>query len=191
MRTRWQESRRGGGAADVTPERAITLLTMNAIDARLVNPNAGVASPKLQTAAQRVVALRENNRVQFTATGTGTGTGTEERTQGEWLQLVYCDVANEPVAGMMRDLLQDRGIPADRIRSTADASAPEDFGKLLDDCRMGQVSVLLTDTNSIVPGFMVHDHAIAVHYLDCPRNEWDLKMREGSGEGRKPGGSGR
>lgn len=152
--------------------RIVTDLSRAAIDVRLVDPaRNSTPSPKLQAAAQNIVASWMESRAHLAALGADSAVRSG-------LQLVFCDVGLKPLSDLMRGLLHSRGVPPGQIRSTAEAQSTDDLAELIADCRDGQASVLLAATQDIQLGWNVNRRAIAVHHLDCPAGVSDLNERE-------------
>ncbi|WP_416969399.1 AAA family ATPase [Streptomyces sp. 4F14] len=79
----------------------------------------------------------------------------------------------------LKDLLVERGIPADQIRFAQEARNAEEKEALWAACRRGQVAVVIGSTDTMGVGVNIQDRAIALHHLDCPWRPSDVTQREG------------
>ncbi len=100
------------------------------------------------------------------------------------LQLVFCDLGTPKpgewsVYQQLRDLLTERGIPAEQIAFIHDARDDKRKAELFAACRDGRIAVLVGSTDKMGIGTNVQARAVALHHLDCPWRPADLEQREG------------
>ncbi len=155
---------------------------MAALDLRLLGRDPG-EDAKLTAAANRIAATHHANA---------------ERTYGDSevvgsLQLVFSDLGTPNArsrtgAGLaggwnvydeLKQMLVDRGVPAERVRFVHDARNDKEKGELFAACRNGRVSVVLGSTEKMGVGTNVQARAVALHHLDCPWRPADIAQREG------------
>jgi hypothetical protein len=154
-----------------------------ALDLRLVDRDPGQHG-KLAVAANRIAATYHANRDRAYPDSDIAGA----------LQLVFCDLGT-PSAGArstladhepdwtvyeeLKQLLIDRGVPAEIIRFIHEARNDKEKGELFAAARNGRVAVLLGSTDKMGVGTNVQRRAIALHHLDCPWRPADIAQREG------------
>lgn len=107
------------------------------------------------------------------------------------LQVVFCDLGTpnpergDQVYGEVRRQLIEAGVPDRMIRLIHDARTPLELKRLLQQCRDGEVAVLLTSTEKAGTGVNIQDRLVAIHHLDAPWRPSDVEQRDGRGE--RPG----
>ena len=156
---------------------------MAALDLRLLGRDPG-PDTKLAIAADRIAATYRANLDRAYPDSDATG----------GLQLVFCDLGTPqprqrgtlPGAGPrwnaydeLKQLLIQRGVPADGIRYVHEARNDKEKGELFAAARNGRVSVLIGSTEKMGVGTNVQRRAIALHHLDCPWRPADIAQREG------------
>lgn len=165
--------------------RVATHGRMAALDLRLLGRDPG-EDGKLTAAANRIAAIHHANadrRYDDSATNTDVPGS---------LQIVFSDLgtpsARRGGAGLagdwnvydqLKDMLVNRGVPADRIRFVHDARNDKEKGELFAACRNGRISVLIGSTEKMGVGTNVQARAVALHHLDCPWRPADIAQREG------------
>ncbi|GAB2457964.1 helicase-related protein [Jatrophihabitans fulvus] len=100
------------------------------------------------------------------------------------LQLVLCDQGTPghdgPQSyGRLRILLDERGVPAERVRWVHSARTPAERAALFAACRDGAVSVLIGSTDTLGVGSNVQARLAALHHVDAPWRPSDIEQREG------------
>ncbi|GAA4554905.1 SNF2-related protein [Pseudonocardia xishanensis] len=151
-----------------------------ALDMRLVGQQAPPGESKIDVAADEIARIWQENRdnVYYEKKSTR-----EQPVRGA-LQLVFCDLSTPHperwnVYEALRELLVERGLPAQQIRFIHEARNDREKGELFEACRTGRVSVLVGSTAKMGVGTNVQDRAIALHHLDCPWRPADLAQRDG------------
>jgi N12 class adenine-specific DNA methylase len=102
------------------------------------------------------------------------------------LQLVFCDLG---VPGSerwdayrrLRDLLAERGVPVERVRSMQDARNDAEKARLFAAARAGHVSVLIGTTQMMGTGVNVQDRIVSLVHVDGPWRPADVTQRDGRG----------
>ncbi|MFD9248397.1 UvrD-helicase domain-containing protein [Streptomyces bottropensis] len=84
-----------------------------------------------------------------------------------------------PAYQEMKDLLIERGVPAEKIRFIHEAKNDAEKARLFADARNGKIAVLLGSTSKMGVGTNVQLRATALHHLDCPWRPADLEQRNG------------
>ncbi|MFJ5143041.1 UvrD-helicase domain-containing protein [Streptomyces sp. NPDC088707] len=84
-----------------------------------------------------------------------------------------------PAYQEMKELLIERGVPAEKIRFIHEAKNDAEKAQLFADARNGKISVLLGSTTKMGVGTNVQLRATALHHLDCPWRPADLEQRNG------------
>jgi len=79
----------------------------------------------------------------------------------------------------LKQLLIERGVPAEKIRYVHEARNDKEKGEMFAAARNGRISVLLGSTEKMGVGTNVQARAIALHHLDCPWRPADIAQREG------------
>ncbi|MDV8002868.1 DEAD/DEAH box helicase family protein [Rhodococcus sp. IEGM 1408] len=110
--------------------------------------------------------------------------GEESETRGG-LQIVFCDRSVPKKDGRwniyegIKGELVAGGLPADQIAFVHDYPKPDDKAALFQQCRNGQISVLIGSTEKMGTGTNVQTRAVALHHVDVPWRPADLEQREG------------
>ena len=101
-------------------------------------------------------------------------------------QLVFCDLSTPQANGRwfsvyndVREKLIARGIPADQIAFTQDATTTHPKRCSSRSVREGRVRVLLGSTAKMGEGTNVQTRLVALHHLDAPWRPADIEQREG------------
>jgi len=155
---------------------------MAALDLRLLGRDPG-EDAKLAHAATRMAAIHHANADRAYPGSDVPGP----------LQIVFCDLGTPSArsrvgAGLsagwnaydeVKQLLIDRGVPAEQIRYVHEARNDKEKGELFAAARNGRISVLLGSTEKMGVGTNVQPRAIALHHLDCPWRPADIAQREG------------
>ncbi|WP_375481062.1 helicase-related protein [uncultured Jatrophihabitans sp.] len=164
--------------------RVATHGRMGALDLRLLGrePVPGDRDGKLTVAANRIAATHHANAERRYSDSNVLGA----------LQLVFSDLGTPSARGRgtglagnwnvydeLKQLLVDRGVPAEQIRFVHDARNDKEKGELFAACRNGRVSVLIGSTEKMGVGTNVQARAVALHHLDCPWRPADIAQREG------------
>ncbi|WP_192496686.1 helicase-related protein [Pseudoclavibacter sp. CFCC 13796] len=143
-----------------------------ALDPQLVALDA--TSPKVNAAADEIARIWDDTH--------------DRRYRGRQapgaLQIVFCDLgtpgdSGTQTYGRLRSALVERGVPADRVRFIHEASTGRQRDALFQQCRDGQVSVLIGSTEKMGTGANIQDRAVAVHHMDPPWRPSDITQREG------------
>jgi hypothetical protein len=155
---------------------------MAALDLRLLPHEFYAALPapdpgertKLDVAADRIAAIHHEHAERSYP---------NHPTRGA-LQLVFCDLGTPDGAGWnayseLRQLLVDRGVPAETVRFMHEARNDREKGELFAAARTGRISVLIGSTEKMGVGTNVQARAIALHHLECPWRPADLAQRDG------------
>ncbi|GHP00684.1 hypothetical protein KSF_107310 [Reticulibacter mediterranei] len=102
------------------------------------------------------------------------------------LQIGFCDMGTphaekgEQVYGEIKRLLVEKGIPAAGIRyvhEAGDNAAAKEA--LFEQCRTGQVAILLGSTKKLGTGTNIQTRCAAVHHCDAPWRPDEVEQREG------------
>jgi N12 class adenine-specific DNA methylase len=165
--------------------RVATHGRMAALDLRLLGRDPGEDS-KLTAAANRIAAIHHAN-----AERRYDDPATNSDLPGS-LQIVFSDLGTPNphyggtglagewnVYDQLKDMLIDRGVPAERIRFVHDARNDKQKAELFAACRNGRISVLIGSTEKMGVGTNVQARAVALHHLDCPWRPADIAQREG------------
>jgi N12 class adenine-specific DNA methylase len=108
------------------------------------------------------------------------------------LQIGFCDMGTpnqkkgDQVYGELKRLLIQKGIPAQGIRfvhETGDSDAAK--ARLFEQCRTGEVAILLGSTAKLGTGTNIQTRCAAIHHCDAPWRPDEVKQREGRGQ--RPG----
>ena len=99
------------------------------------------------------------------------------------IQLVFCDIST-PKEGFniydeLKDLLIAMGLDKHQVKFVHDANTETQRELLFDDCRDGEVSVLIGSTFKMGTGVNVQKRLVAIHHLDVPWRPADMVQREG------------
>ena len=108
------------------------------------------------------------------------------------LQIGFCDlgtpnnVKGDQVYGQIKRLLVEKGIPAQGIRFIHEAG-DSDAAKavLFEQCRTGEVAILLGSTAKLGTGTNIQTRCAAIHHCDAPWRPDEVEQREGRGQ--RPG----
>jgi N12 class adenine-specific DNA methylase len=155
---------------------------MAALDLRLLGRYPG-DDAKLAAAATRIAGIHHANADRAYPDSDVAGS----------LQIVFCDLgtpsarsrsASSLSAGWnaydeLKQLLVERGVPAEKIRYVHEARNDKEKGEMFAAARNGRISVLLGSTEKMGVGTNVQARAIALHHLDCPWRPADIAQREG------------
>ncbi|WP_240498128.1 helicase-related protein [Williamsia sp. 1135] len=108
---------------------------------------------------------------------------TSPRTGG--LQIVFCDRSTPKTDGSfsiydeIRDELVAGGMDPASIRYIHDYPKASEKARLFEQCRNGEVSVILGSTEKMGTGTNIQTRATALHHVDAPWRPADLEQREG------------
>ncbi len=98
-------------------------------------------------------------------------------------QLIFCDSSTPKkefnLYDELRTLLQERGIPEERIAYIHDANTEKRRETLFEKVRKGKIRILIGSTFKLGLGVNVQDKLIALHHLDVPWRPADMTQREG------------
>ena len=157
-----------------------------ALDMRLVGVEPGrddlfPVPTKLDTAADRIHSIWQTHRNDTYTAGPDS---TEEHPTPGSLQIVFCDLGTPTGSGFdvyshLRGLLAERGMDPSRVKFIHDAPNDRKKALLFEQCRTGQVDVLIGSTSKMGVGTNIQDRAVALHHLDCPWRPADIEQREG------------
>lgn len=157
-----------------------------ALDLRLVGiePERGAmpTPTKIETAADRIHSVWQTHRAD-TYPLTGDPADGEHPQPGS-LQIVFCDLGTPTGKSWnayehLREQLTDRGMDPSRVRFIHEASNDRKKALLFEQCRTGQVDVLIGSTSKMGVGTNIQTRAVALHHLDCPWRPADIEQREG------------
>ncbi|KIF04136.1 hypothetical protein PL81_20180 [Streptomyces sp. RSD-27] len=84
-----------------------------------------------------------------------------------------------PAYQELKELLVERGVPADKVRFIHEAKNDAEKARLFHDARTGKIAVLVGSTAKMGTGTNVQLRATALHHLDCPWRPADLEQRNG------------
>lgn len=98
-------------------------------------------------------------------------------------QLVFCDIGTPKsefnVYDCLKDMLVQRGIPAEQISFVHDATSDGKRAKLFDAVNKGTVRILIGSTFKLGTGVNVQEKLVAIHHLDVPWRPSDMVQRDG------------
>ncbi|WP_170211518.1 helicase-related protein [Thermosporothrix hazakensis] len=146
---------------------------MAALDLSLVGERAA-RSPKLEAMAAQMLAVYERwQREAAFLPGAFKS-----------LQIGFCDLGtpdaqDDKLYGTLRRLLIAGGIPAHGIRFIHEATTDQQKAHLFEQCRNGQVAILLGSTAKLGTGTNIQTRAAALHHLDAPWRPDEVEQREG------------
>nr|BBH87215.1 hypothetical protein KTC_19660 [Thermosporothrix sp. COM3] len=146
---------------------------MAALDLSLVGERAA-RSPKLEAVAAQMLAVYERwQREAAFLPGAFKS-----------LQIGFCDLGtpnaqDDKLYGTLRRLLIAGGIPAHGIRFIHEATTDQQKAHLFEQCRNGQVAILLGSTAKLGTGTNIQTRAAALHHLDAPWRPDEVEQREG------------
>jgi hypothetical protein len=137
--------------------------------------------PKLEAVAEKMVTLFK--RMQREAA----------RLPGKYksLQIGFCDLGTpnaeegDQVYGLLKQRLVRAGIPADAIRFIHEAKTDAAKALLFQQCRSGEVAILLGSTAKLGTGTNIQTRCIAIHHIDAPWRPDEVQQRVG--RGHRPG----
>jgi len=108
------------------------------------------------------------------------------------LQIGFCDMGTpnkekgDQVYGVIKHLLVQKGIPAQGIRFIHEVSKSDTAKAVLfEQCRNGEVAVLLGSTAKLGTGTNIQTRCAAIHHCDAPWRPDEVEQREGRGQ--RPG----
>jgi N12 class adenine-specific DNA methylase/phospholipid N-methyltransferase len=107
------------------------------------------------------------------------------------LQIGFCDQGTpskekgDQVYGELKQLLVEKGIPAHGIRYIHEAETDAAKTVLFEQCRSGEVAILLGSTGKLGTGTNIQTRCAAIHHCDAPWRPDEVKQREGRGQ--RPG----
>lgn len=158
-----------------------------ALDMRLVGVDPGKddlfpVPTKIETAADRIHSIWQTHRNDTYALSADPDEGMHP-TQGS-LQIVFCDLGTPTGQGFnvyahLREQLVERGMDPARVKFIHDAPNDRKKALLFEQCRTGQVDVLIGSTSKMGVGTNIQTRAVALHHLDCPWRPSDIEQREG------------
>ena len=151
-----------------------------ALDLRLIGRPRPSQQTKLDVVADHVHRIWATHRTERYLDAS---TGHPSSTPGA-LQIVFCDLGTPTGADWnayteLRDLLTDRGLPAEQVRFVHEARTDADKARLFAAARAGHVAVLIGSTQKMGVGTNVQARAVALHHVDCPWRPADLEQRDG------------
>ena len=96
---------------------------------------------------------------------------------------MFCDIST-PKEGFniydeLKELLIAMGLDRNQVKFVHDATSETQRELLFDDCRDGEVSVLIGSTFKMGTGVNVQKRLVAIHHLDVPWRPADMVQREG------------
>lgn len=158
-----------------------------ALDMRLVGITPGrddlfPVPTKIDTAADRIHSIWQTHRHDTYALSADPEDG-QHPTPGS-LQIVFCDLGtptgtNFNVYEHLREQLTERGMDPARVKFIHDAPNDRKKALLFEQCRTGQIDVIIGSTAKMGVGTNIQDRAVALHHLDCPWRPADIEQREG------------
>ena len=106
------------------------------------------------------------------------------------LQIGFCDLGtphehDEQVYGLLKRLLCAAGISAHGIRYVHEAKTDTAKELLFQQCRRGEVAILLGSTTLLGTGTNIQRRCMAIHHIDAPWRPDELEQRQG--RGHRPG----
>ncbi|HEU5381600.1 MAG TPA: helicase-related protein [Ktedonobacteraceae bacterium] len=107
------------------------------------------------------------------------------------LQIGFCDLGTpnaeegDQVYGLLKQRLVRQGMPADAIRFIHEAKTDAAKAVLFQQCRSGDVAVLLGSTAKLGTGTNIQSRCIAIHHIDAPWRPDEVQQRVG--RGHRPG----
>ncbi len=137
-----------------------------ALDLRLVDPNA------VFTYQSKVARCVENVADIYFRT-----------TSRKSAQIIFCDTST-PKAGFniyneVKVMLQNKGVPSDKIAFIHDAETEAQRNTLFAQVRNGDIRILIGSTYKLGLGVNVQERLIALHHIDVPWRPADMTQREG------------
>lgn len=149
-----------------------------ALDGRLVGLEADDDGGRSVAVIEQIMDVhqRTQNRQYRTETG-------ELSSTRGGLQIVFLDQSTPRDEWNMYDQIGDdlvaAGMDGDKIRFIHEADTDEARNTLFNECRNGQVSVIIGSTQKMGTGTNIQQRAVALHHVDCPWRPADLEQREG------------
>ncbi|TWD13048.1 N12 class adenine-specific DNA methylase [Marihabitans asiaticum] len=137
---------------------------------------------KLETAAERIHSIWQTHRDDTYAMPDSEG---QTHTTPGSLQIVFCDLGTPTgsapfnVYENLRQELVARGMDPARVRFIHEANNDRKKALLFEQCRTGQVDVIIGSTSKMGVGTNIQTRAVALHHLDCPWRPADIEQREG------------
>jgi N12 class adenine-specific DNA methylase len=108
------------------------------------------------------------------------------------LQIGFCDMGTpnkekgDQVYGELKRLLIQKGIPASGIRFIHEAGDSDSAkAALFEQCRTGEVAILLGSTGKLGTGTNIQTRCAAIHHCDAPWRPDEVEQRRGRGQ--RPG----
>ena len=101
------------------------------------------------------------------------------------LQILFCDRSTPKTDGSfslydeIRDELIAGGMDPGTIRYVHDYPKSSDKARLFEQCRNGEVSVIMGSTEKMGTGTNIQTRAVALHHVDVPWRPADLEQRDG------------
>jgi N12 class adenine-specific DNA methylase/SAM-dependent methyltransferase len=152
-----------------------------AMDPRLVSPSL-VPPPghsKVDVIADTVADIYQQHRTTVYPDSSG-----EPSSTPGGLQMVFADLGTPKPDSWnfydaLKDALIDRGLPASAVRFIHEATNDGQKNQLFNQCREGEVSVIIGSTNKLGVGTNVQRRLVALHHADLPWRPADMEQREG------------
>ncbi|MFL5625472.1 MAG: DEAD/DEAH box helicase family protein, partial [Ktedonobacteraceae bacterium] len=107
------------------------------------------------------------------------------------LQIGFCDQGTpskekgNQVYGELKKLLIQKGVPAQGIRFIHEVDTDAAKSVLFEQCRSGEVAILLGSTGKLGTGTNIQTRCAAIHHCDAPWRPDEVEQREGRGQ--RPG----
>ena len=137
-----------------------------ALDMRLIDTAFGLdTESKVMRCAENIIDIYNKTR------------------ENKGIQLVFCDIST-PKEGFniyseLKDLLIAMGLEQHQVKFVHDANTETQRELLFEDCRDGEVAVLIGSTFKMGTGVNVQKRLVAIHHLDVPWRPADMVQREG------------
>ncbi len=137
-----------------------------ALDMRLIDTAFGLdTESKVMRCAENIMEIYNKTR--------------EEKS----IQLVFCDISTPKdsfnIYDELKDLLVAMGLEKHQVKFVHEATTETQRELLFDDCRDGEVAVLIGSTFKMGTGVNVQERLVAIHHLDVPWRPADMVQREG------------
>ncbi|HEU5374129.1 MAG TPA: helicase-related protein [Ktedonobacteraceae bacterium] len=131
--------------------------------------------PKLEAVAREVLKIFERNQTAMA------------ELDGEYksFQIIFCDLGTpseergDQVYGALKKLLMAGGLPRHAIRFIHEAKGDAAKAALFQQCRNGQVAVLLGSTEMLGVGTNIQTRCAALHHVDGTWRPDQIEQREG------------
>ncbi|QRZ61804.1 helicase-related protein [Rothia sp. ZJ932] len=153
-----------------------------ALDTRLIDPALSV--PHMDTKATRTAQLlaqvyRKYEHQEYLA---GNGQSIHDRKGA--LQIVFCDLGAPSedkfsVYQELKDQCVMQGIPEEKVRFIHEAANDVQKARLFEQCRSGEVAVLIGSTKKMGVGTNIQDRLVHMVHLDVPWRPADMEQRNG------------